>query len=128
MSTKSGEIRKALRVFQVPKINFEARSYYETINWQGSKDSITYDSPLMLRNLTTSEMEAWATKEDPEKYSLLNIPCHSQAVERHVKLVSDASLKSCSVEGQNGRIRATKSSRAKIPKPGSKKDYVCHRN
>ena len=115
-------------MFQVLTTKFEAQSYYETINLQGSTDSVTYDSPPVLRNLTTSEMVVCANKEAPEKYRMLKIPCHSQAIERHVKLVLDASLKSCSIEERDVMIRAMKCSRAKIPKFGSKKYNVCHGN
>ena len=126
--TKSGKSRKTFRVFQVLTTKFEAQSYYETINWQGSTDSVTYDSSPVLRNLTTSEMVVCATKEAPEKYGMLKIPCYSQAIERHVELASDASLKSCYVAERDVMIRAMKSSKAKINKFGSKKDNVCHGN
>ena len=111
-------------MFQIPKINFEAQWYHEAINWQGSSDAVEYDSPPMLRSLTSYEVEVWANEEVPVKYPLLKIPCHSQAVERHIRLVSDASLKSSSVEQRDGMIRATIHSREKIPRFSSKKDYV----
>ena len=123
-SSRKDKHIKNVRLFQIPKINFQAQTYYQAINWQGSSDAVAYDSPPMLKNLSSEEVDAWATEESPEKYPLLKIPCHSQAVERHVKLVSDASLKTSSVKERDGMIRATKHSREKIPRFGSKKDYV----
>ena len=85
---------------------------------------VACESPPMLRSLTAREVDAWAAEEAPQKYPLLKIPCHLQTVERHAMLVSEAPRKSCSIEELDGMIRATKSSRSKMPTFGSKKDYV----
>ena len=77
----------------------------------------------MLKNLTDEEIDEWARNDSPVKFNLLKIPCHSQAVERNIQLVSAASMKCSTIEGRDVLIRNTKSSRAKIPKFDSKQDY-----
>lgn len=54
---------------------------------------------------------------------LLELPIHTQAVERHVKLVTDVSKRYVKVDDRDGSIRATKKSRELIPAFKSKKDY-----
>ena len=39
-------------MFQIPKINHQAQSYCQAINWQGSSDAVAYDFPPMIKNLT----------------------------------------------------------------------------
>ena len=77
----------------------------------------------MLTALTCREVDDWASDEDPLKFELLEIPCNSQAVERHVKLVSEAALKSSSSETRDGIVRCKKSSYDIMPACRSKKDF-----
>ena len=77
----------------------------------------------MLRYLTHEEVEQWANKAAPEKFQIPDIPCHSQAVERHIKMVSDASLKSSSAATRNGIIRSARISQRKVLVFSSKKDF-----
>ena len=92
--------KQGVRVFELPKIIFDSSSNHGSIEWPtwqfGSVDdelhnALPFSPPPLLRRLTDTEVEAWANKALPEKYSLPDIPCHSQAVERHVKLVTEAS-------------------------------------
>ena len=54
-------------------------------------ENIEYADPPMLKNLSNEEVDAWASLENPRKSPLSDLPSHTQAVERHVKLVSEAS-------------------------------------
>ena len=47
-------------------------------------------------------------------------PCHTQAVERIIKEVTDALLKVCGYEAHGGYIRSRLESRAKIPSSDNK--------
>ena len=60
------------------------------------------------------------------KEKLPPYPCHPQAVERSVELVTQASKKACGQEERDGFIRNTISSRLKIEKFRTKKDYACN--
>lgn len=73
------------RKFKVPVINFKAKNYYEMINLK--KTVITV--PPLLSNIKMEDLEdLWKSSRGE---ILKKIPCHSQAVERCVKLVSEAS-------------------------------------
>ena len=50
-------------------------------------------------------------------------PCHTQAVERIIKEVDDASLKVCGYETRNGYIGSRLASRVKIPRFESKTNF-----
>ena len=50
-------------------------------------------------------------------------PCHTQAVERCVKLVTEASSKVCGHSARDGFIRATLLSRSAMPTFSHKSEY-----
>ena len=50
-------------------------------------------------------------------------PCHTKAVERIIKEVTDASLKVCGYDARNGYIMSRLASRAKIPCFESKANF-----
>lgn len=50
-------------------------------------------------------------------------PCHTQAVERAVKLVTDASTAVCGESARDGFIRARIELRAIMPSFNTKKEY-----
>ncbi|ESO05232.1 hypothetical protein HELRODRAFT_171587 [Helobdella robusta] len=108
-----GKIRK----FQCPSLNFEAAEYYCLLNWQ----DVPRTSPPMLRDINDDKIEA-AIKV-PRKWTLKKYPCHNQSVERHVKLVTEASSPVCGALRRDGYIRAKLESRKEIPHFGLKKDW-----
>ena len=74
--------------------------------------------------MTDEEVNHFAENPLPANFELLPVPCHSQAVERHVmKLVSQASKKASSAEQVYGIVRATLLSRQKMPTFDSKREY-----
>jgi hypothetical protein len=52
-------------------------------------------------------------------------PCHTQAVERCVKLVTEASSAVCGAKSRDGFIRVRLESREKMPYFNTKADYNC---
>jgi hypothetical protein len=54
-------------------------------------------------------------------------PCHNQAVERCIKVVTDASLKVCGQEARDGYIRAKLEARKKLPIFDNKAQYYSSR-
>lgn len=112
---------ETIRKFEKPHLNFDASNYYDMINW----DAVEITVPPILRRFADklNQLEA-----DPDKYLLdiKKIPCHTQAVERCVKMVTEASK---SVFGHNARDQQIKSkiqSRKLMPAFKSKKDFVTH--
>ena len=59
------------------------------ISWQ--HENIT--EPPLTRNITSQEIDRLIEKK--EKKNLPNLPCHTQAVERCFKLVTEASAFVC---------------------------------
>lgn len=59
--------------------------------------------------------------------NLPNFPCNTQAVERCVRLVTEASLAVCDHENREGFIQARIKSRSTLPTFEKKSDYFKHR-
>ncbi|GBL74011.1 hypothetical protein AVEN_230928-1 [Araneus ventricosus] len=73
------------RIFQVSKIDFKAKDYFALINWKRGGRL----EPLLLMNVPFKEIEALVKVGKTEEWS--KYPCHTQAVERCICLVSEAS-------------------------------------
>ena len=104
-----------VRKFKVPKINFLAQSYTELIDWENTALS---EPPLTLSK-TNEELLAY--KESPmvvPKY-----PCHTQAVERAVRLVSEASAAVVGQEARDGFIQQRMEARKILPNFETKKEF-----
>lgn len=110
---------KSIRNFVTPKINFNASEYTELIDWKSTKIC----PPPVLRNITDDEIRSLIQSAEIPKWDLTNFPCHTQAVERCVKLVSEASLKVCGSESRDGYIRTSLLSRSIMPKFSKKTEY-----
>ncbi|CAH0381343.1 unnamed protein product [Bemisia tabaci] len=92
---RPGSIRK----FTVPPLNFQAADYQELIDW----NKVTITLPPILSHLTEEDLKALIL-HPVQKMTLF--PCHTQAVERGVKLVTEASAAVCDAESRDGFIRA----------------------
>ncbi|KAI6657812.1 hypothetical protein LOD99_561 [Oopsacas minuta] len=106
-----------IRPFNLPSIRFTAETYVDMIDWETSfitePPFTRYLSKEVLINCVRAPLEIPA------------YPCHTQAVERTIKLVTKSS---CSVTGEDARhglILSTLTSREKMPAFESKKDYAC---
>ena len=66
-----------VRVFKVPKIDFEAKDYFELIDWQMSG---SYEPPLLI-NVPLKDIENIVNVGKTEVWS--EYPCHTQAVEMY---------------------------------------------
>ena len=94
---------KSVRIFKVPSmLNTKAKVYYKLIDLDGADVSeppaTLHLSTEQLQNMYTSKLE-------------LELPCHNQAVERHVKVVTEASMMVCGFERRDGLIRQKLKSR-----------------
>lgn len=115
LKARSNSASNELRTFMVPKINFEANDYIELINWQ---ETSVYEPPI-TKKLTSDEL--------PKFYinfkNLSSYPCHTQAVERCVKMVTEAAGSVMGSESRDGQIRTKIRAREINPTFESKKDY-----
>ena len=116
---KKNQGREELIITKLPSINFEASEYFEMIDW-----STSYVSPV-LRTFTNDQLiDRLSTNVIFEDWNYYKLPCHTVAVERQVKLTTEASLMVCGHENRDGRIRATLKSREKMKHFNTKNQYV----
>lgn len=113
--------RKTIRKFMPPKINFNAQEYSEMINWIDCELS----SPPLLAEISDEEIKSHIQSDSIPDWNVAfkKFPVHTQAVERCVKLVTDASRKVCGAESRDGFIRTTLLSRSSMPNFTSKSDF-----
>ena len=77
------------------------------------------NQPPAIKRHSDSEIEVI------RKYPLkLNHPCHNQHVERHVKLVTEASSQVCGIDRRDGLIRQKLKSRQIMKKFHSKHHFT----
>lgn len=107
-----------LRVFEVPKINLNASSYIDLIDWQQ-----TYSQPPILSNVSDDTLHSLVESGGDDEVLFLRLPCHTQAVERAVKTVTEASLQLCHKNAREALIKNKIRSRKQMPKFESKKDF-----
>ena len=109
------------RSFEVPSINFLALKYQDLLYW-----SITeVTDPPLLKNVSTEVIQEMISNKDFKLCldDIEAIPCHTQAVERANKYVTEASA---SVYGEKRRgdfIRTRRFARSQQHSFDSKKDY-----
>jgi len=89
--------RKDVRQFKVPKINVEATHFYQLTNLDSIKD---ISQPPAMMDLDDTSIAQMLTKP-----LVLQHPCHNQAVERHVKLLTEAASVVTRYEKRDGMIR-----------------------
>lgn len=109
-----------LRVFHVPKLNFAATDYIDLIDWQSTEIS----EPPILRNSSVHDIEMCVACGDAPVMDFPKYPCHTQAVERCVKLVTEACASVCGSKARDGFIRVRLESRKIMPSFNTKSEYL----
>ncbi|GBM38235.1 hypothetical protein AVEN_199189-1 [Araneus ventricosus] len=103
--------RMSIRSFQPPKINFPATHYIVMIHW----NTITLSPPPLLRRF--SNQEIWFKVQSgvtAAEWNFAKSPCHTQAAERCVKLVTEASQKAVGSNSRDAFVRTTLLSRSSM--------------
>ena len=108
----------AIRQFRVPKLNFGAENYIDLVDWITVEK---YDPPV-LKNITDSQLQAYVDSGSVIQ-NLPTFPCHTQSVERAIKLVTEASAAVCGQGRRDGFIRARVESRKMYKSFQSKSSY-----
>jgi len=113
---------KGIRNFLVMTINFDANDYHDIIYWPQT----VFTCPPLLANIPSDVIADLISRgEKPTlAVSLAEIPSHTQAVERTVKLVIQASSKVYGHERRDGFIRTTLASRATMPTFDTKSEFA----
>lgn len=99
---KCASKEKTIRNFVLPKINFKATDYTEIIDWC----TCPLYSPPILQGVSDDEIKLLINSDTRPIRDIKEFPCHTQVVERYVKLVTDASSKVCGYEARDGYIRS----------------------
>ena len=79
-------VQRETRSLAVPKINFTASEYHLIIDWQ----TTNVTEPQSTKHLINTEVEALIKSKEKPK-NMKDFSCHTQAVERTIKLITDAS-------------------------------------
>ena len=108
-----------IRQFSVPKLNFDANDYISIIDWQKTEVS----DPPLLAHISQDDIEMFVANGDVPVVDFPKYLCHTQAVERCVKLVTEASLSVCGQKARDGFIRVRLESRQIMPNFNTKADY-----
>ena len=104
----------------LPEINFSADDYYKIIDWS----SVRITSPPILNKVTNQELsEKLSSNSLFLDCEFLKYPCHTIAVERMVKLVTEASCQVCGSDARDGFIRCTLLSRQSMPNFETKNQF-----
>ena len=106
---------REVRDFVLPSINFNASRYTELIDW--NRESVT--QPPLLRDVSDAEIQA--IERDP--WQAPSYPAHTQAVERAVRVVTEASAAVANEEARHGLITARLEHRGILPVFNAKKDF-----
>lgn len=126
--SQSQKPTKEIRPFKLDfEINFMAENYSEIIDWENEFKTV----PPILRKFKFESKEAadYAAKKLCDHnfgIDLEKIPCHTQSVERCVKLVTEASLAVIGEEKREGFILNTLQSRNEMPIFRTKRDFNCN--
>ena len=104
-----------VRTFRVPKLNIQASTYVDMVDLEGQ----LYEPPLTMR---FSDDEIKRCIDTP--LIVPNYPNHTQAVERAVKLTTEAASRVTGFEQRHGMICQRIKARKMIPKFKSKKDAL----
>lgn len=105
-----------IREFNIPKINFNCKSYCELIDWE---NEILFEPPI-LRNVEISldnlgELMLKKITDHEFGSNLRDMPCHTQAVERTVQTVAAVASSVSGTERREGKVLTIFKSREFMP-------------
>ena len=119
LAAREEEKSTSLRKFQVPTINCNASNYIDMIDWRLLPK---FDPPLFINGQTTDIKTCIQNKTFPP-LDFVKYPCHTQAVERSIRLVSEASSAVSGEDARDGFIRARIQSRGIMKSFNTKREY-----
>lgn len=108
---------KRVRTFVVPNINSNAQHYVDLIDWS----SCSLHEPPLTKSISDEELDL--NIENKTLAEIPDFPCHTQGVERLVKIVTDAASSVFGASARDGFIKAKLDSRRRIPAFETKRDY-----
>lgn len=117
---KAREVKtKGIRQFKLPSLNFDAADYINLIDWQ----NIKVTEPPITSNISTEDLKQFINSSATPIVDFPKFPCHTQAVERCVKLVTEAAKSVIGSVSRDGFIHARIQGRQEMPNFESKQDF-----
>ena len=98
----------SIRVFKVLSLNLSAKDYVDLIDWHATG---TINEPPMTFGISEEELLQFINQKETPSVTFPRLPCHTQAVERCVKIVTEASGAVCGVDQRDGYIKVRLESR-----------------
>ena len=80
------ETAPGIRIFKVPAVNFDDEDYTQIITWQ----DLNITKPPLIFNLSNEALKSIVKSGLGTIQNIKKCPCHTQAVERCIKLVTEA--------------------------------------
>ena len=108
---KNNKIRK----YKLPLLNFNPKNYYDLFSWEKPK----LHEPSLTKHLTDDEVRNII--QSP--LYVCPFPCHTQAVERAIQLITEAATSVIGEGSRDGWIRQTIKSRREMGRFDTKKDF-----
>ncbi|CAH1110778.1 unnamed protein product [Psylliodes chrysocephalus] len=106
----NGLYNRNIRQFKVTKLNFDTQDYTELINWQ----SVSVIEPPLTIKVSDDVLQKMIVRV-PDNIEISKHPCHTQAVERCIRTVTEASGLVSGTESRVGLIRTRIASKKIIP-------------
>jgi hypothetical protein len=108
-----------VRRFTVPDLNFSATDYVDIVDWE----CVPVTPPPLLAHISSEQLEEMLLLPETPSIDIPAFPCHSPAVERAVKMVTEAAAQVSTPDARDGNIRQKIASRKLMPEFQSKQDY-----
>lgn len=99
------------RKYQVPEIRLQATSYEELIDWQTTPRL----EPVLTKHISTAQISTWLSSTTDVDVDIQPFPCHNQASERLVKIVTESASKVYGHDRRDGYIRVLQERRKLMP-------------
>ena len=106
---------RKIRKFTIPLLQWDSETWWDIIDW----GKVSVFEPRILSRIDTESLEQAISNP----VSFPSFPCHSQTVERAVKLVSEAASKVCGGDKRHNQIVSVLASRRARKAFKSKKHY-----
>ena len=111
----------SVRVFKVPSLNLSAKDHIELIDWHATG---TINEPPLTFGISEEEMLQFIKQKETPSVTFPCLLCYTEAVERCVKMVTEASEAVCGANRRNGYIKVQLESRRLMSFFHNKRDYV----
>ena len=103
----------------MPPINFDCTDDSARIDWT----TVRVTEPPVIMSISDDDLREFIREPTMPVVTFDRYPCHTQAVERCIKVVTEASQSVCGKNRRDGFIRTRLESRAKMPVFDTKRDF-----